>query len=147
MGRILGLDFGRRRVGVAVSDLLGITAQPLTTWTGLGETELIQRIVCLIPEMDILAVVVGDPLTPKGERGTMSERVGRFVRRLSQSISVPIHFQDERLTSVEAQRVLRDSGEKPSRNKEAVDRVAAVLILQTFLDRLSMTRQQTEEKD
>jgi putative Holliday junction resolvase len=147
VGRILGLDYGRRRVGVAVSDPLGITAQPLTTWTGLGETELFRKIVSLIPEMDIQAVVVGDPLTTKGERGIMSERVGRFVRRLSQIISVPVHLQDERLTSVEAQRVLRDSGEKPSRNKEAVDRVSAVLILQTYLDRHSMKQRSSEGYD
>ena len=147
MRRILGLDYGRRRVGVAVSDLLGMTAQPLATWSGLSDAELVKKIDSLISEMDIRQVVLGDPLTTKGESGTMSERVRRFATQLSRAISVPVQLQDERLTTVEAHRILRDVGRKPSRDKEIVDRVAAVLILQTYLDRHSVSRPETEEDD
>ncbi len=147
MRRILGLDYGRRRVGVAVSDLLGMTAQPLTTWSGLNDSELVEKITSLISEMNIHQVVLGDPLTTKGESGIMSVRVRRFASRLSKAIPVPIHLQDERLTTVEAHRILRNSGRKPSRHKEIVDRVAAVLILQTYLDRHFLNRGEKEEKD
>ena len=147
MRRILGLDYGRRRVGVAVSDLLGMTAQPFATWSGLSDAELVRKIDSLISEMDIRQVVLGDPLTTKGESGAMSERVRRFATQLSRAIPVPVQLQDERLTTVEAHRILKDVGRKPSRDKEIVDRVAAVLILQTYLDRHSVNRRETEEDD
>jgi len=147
VGRVLGLDYGRRRVGVSVSDLLGITAQPLTTWTGLGDTKLIQRIAATISEMGIDSVVIGDPLTTRGERGIMSERVRRFVGRLSKTVRVPVYLQDERFTSVEAKRVLRDQGRKTGSNKDVVDRISAVLILQAYLDRQSAIRRQVEDEE
>lgn len=134
MGRVLGLDYGRKRVGVAVSDPLGLTAQPMDTWTGFSDRELVEKIRHLISDQDIHTIVIGEPKTLKGEKKEMSVRVFRFVALLRQTLSIPVCQVDERFTSVIAEKVLRDSGLQPSRHKEKIDRIAAVLILQTYLD-------------
>ena len=134
MGRILGLDYGRRRVGVAVSDPLGLTAQPFETWNGLRREEVVESTCILVERMGVERVVVGFPLTLRGERGRMAREVERFADKLSQRIRVPVTLWDERLTSVQAQRFLQQMGEKPSRKKERVDLIASVLLLQNYLD-------------
>jgi len=134
VGRILGLDYGRRRVGVAVSDPLGLTAQPFETWSGLRREEVVESTCILVERMGVERVVVGFPLTLRGERGRMAREVERFADKLSQRIRVPVTLWDERLTSVQAQRFLQQMGEKPSRKKERVDLIASVLLLQNYLD-------------
>ncbi|MEE9162318.1 MAG: Holliday junction resolvase RuvX [Candidatus Neomarinimicrobiota bacterium] len=134
MARILGIDHGERRVGLAVSDPAGIIAQPLTTllrgpsddwWGALGE---------IITEQEVEAIVVGYPRTMGGEIGSQADKVDRFIGQLEQRWALPVHRFDERLTSVAARRSLTLQGVKSGHDKAAVDRTAAALILQDFLD-------------
>ena len=134
MARILCLDYGRRRVGVAVSDPLGLTAQPVETWTGVSREKLLERICALIEEMGVEKIVLGLPLTLKGERGDMAQEVERFASELHHRGGIPVTLWDERFTSVQARRIIRQKGEKPSRKKEEIDLIAAVLLLQNYLD-------------
>ena len=134
MGRILGVDYGRRRIGVSISDPLGLTAQPFDTWKGLNREEVLKKIHTLVEQLGVERVVVGFPLTLKGEEGTMAEEVKRFAAKLERRIRIPVTLWDERLTSVEAQRILHWMEEKPSRKKEKIDLIASALLLQNYLE-------------
>jgi putative Holliday junction resolvase len=147
VGRILGLDYGRKRVGVSVSDPLGLTAQPVETWKGLRCEDVVEKTRILVETMGVERVVVGFPLTLKGKRGHLAREVVRFSAELKRRIRVPITLWDERLTSVQARAVLHQMEEKPSRKKERVDLIASVLLLQNYLDHREETsaRNQKEE--
>ena len=148
MGRILGLDYGRRRTGVAISDPLGVTAQPLVTWSGLCWNDVVDEVLTLISEMGVERVVVGFPLNLSGSRGPMAREVERFTDHLKQRIGIPVTLWDERLTSTQARRVIHKIQEKPSRNKEKVDLIASVLLLQNYLDcQKGAMPSRREEKD
>ena len=134
MGRIVGLDYGRARIGIAVSDPLGLTAQPLETWRGSDWDDVVEKIQVLINQMEVEAVVIGYPLTLKGERGRMAQEVEQFAAHLNDRIYVPIILWDERFTSVQAKRIIHEMEEKPSRKKEKVDLITSVLLLQNYLD-------------
>jgi putative holliday junction resolvase len=134
VGRILCLDYGRKRIGVSVSDPFGKTAQPMDTWVGLGEADLVGRIREVIEREGVDRIVVGYPLTLGGEKGPMTKVVDRFIRFLTRFFSVPVVPWDERLSSAEAQRILHRVHKKPSRMKKQVDLIASMLILQSYLD-------------
>lgn len=134
MGRFLGLDYGRRRVGVAISDALGVTAQPLVTWQQSQWHELVDKIKALIQDQDVEGVILGFPLTLSGDVGRMAREVKRFSTYLSQRISVPVILWDERLTSVQAERSIHAMDQKPSQRKGQIDQLASVLLLQNYLD-------------
>jgi len=134
VGRILGLDYGRRRIGVSISDPLGVTAQPLTTWSGLCRNDVVDKVLTLIAEMEVESIVIGLPLSLSGKRGPMAREVERFTEHLKQRIGIPVTLWDERLTSTQARRAIHKIQEKPSRNKEKVDLIASVLLLQNYLD-------------
>ena len=134
MGRILGLDYGRQRVGIAVSDPLAMTAQPVRVLQGLSVEAVIEQICILIKKMDVEKIIMGLPLTLKGEKGNMVREVERFVGKLRQKVSIPIIYWDERLTSVHARRILHQMTEKPDKKKERIDQIASVLLLQNYLE-------------
>jgi putative holliday junction resolvase len=140
VGRILGIDFGTRRIGLALSDPLRITAQPYDTWTVSRASPTAERVVELVRREGVEIVVVGHPLTLKGTTSRFCETVERFAAELTASCPVPVSLWDERLTSVQAQRVMREMGRRPGREKPAVDVIAAAIMLQTYLDSLSMSR-------
>lgn len=131
--RILALDVGDRRIGVAVSDLLGITAQPVETIFTKGIDNDIARVAELAREYGVTRVVLGDPRLLSGERGLQAAKVDAFRARLEQS-GFEIRTQDERLTSVSAERVLISAGVRRDERKKVVDKLAATYILQAFLD-------------
>ncbi|MBV9437151.1 MAG: Holliday junction resolvase RuvX [Acidobacteria bacterium] len=133
-GRILGLDVGARRIGVAVSDPLGLTAQGLETIQRRNrryDSGELQKVVCA---HEIREIVVGNPLRMSGESGTQAEKMEAFAAQLRQAFAMPVHLWDERLTTAEAHRLLDETGIRDSRRKEVIDKMAAVLILQSFLD-------------
>jgi putative Holliday junction resolvase len=134
LGRILALDYGRRRIGVAVSDPLGITAQPLETWEGLQFNQIIEKVLALIHKLEIDKIIMGLPLTLKGDRGEWAREVEWIALKLKAFTETPILLWDERFTSVQAERFLHQLEEKPSRHKKKVDAIAAVLLLQNYLD-------------
>jgi putative Holliday junction resolvase len=128
-GRVLAVDPGERRVGLAVSDPLGITAQGLPTFDRRGG-ELSDHIERLAREYDVARIVIGNPLSLSGRESEGSARARALARELRARLSLPVELWDERLTSTEANRIL--SGSRAG--KGAADRIAAALILQGYLD-------------
>jgi len=133
--RVLGLDVGDRRIGVAVSDALGITAQRLTVLERQGLSKDVEAVRALVEHHGVSTIVVGLPLTMRGEPGVQAGKVAAFSEALRRRVSVPIEVVDERLTTVEGERALRAMGASPRARKRAIDQVAAQLILQQFLER------------
>jgi len=133
-GRVLALDFGKRRIGLAVSDELGITAQGLETLERTNVREDLARLVQLIAERDVSLILMGNPLHMSGREGRQAEYTRDFAERLRQAAGVPVEYWDERLTSVQAERVLRESGISIQKRAQAVDRLAAVILLESYLD-------------
>jgi putative Holliday junction resolvase len=132
--RVLALDVGDVRIGVAISDALGITAQPLLTITRAGGPADVDAVIKLVQEHGVGTIVAGLPLTLQGERGPQAKKVLGFVKALSLATPVPVTTVDERLTTVEGQRALRAGGLKAKQQKGAIDQVAAQLILQQYLE-------------
>ena len=138
--RYLGFDLGRRRIGVAVSDPGALIAQPLSTLVVSGENGALKQVCRLIGEHEVCAVVVGLPLNLSGQPSESSQMVEHFVDRLREACPIEVHFEDERLSSVQAEAVLHSYGKKIKGHKEEIDRISAAIILQTFLDRRNQTR-------
>ena len=130
--RVLGLDVGDRYIGVAMSDTLGLTAQPLAILDRQAGATGEAAVAALIAQHKAERVIVGLPLTLRGERGPQAEKVSAFADRLRVLAGVPVDLIDERLTTVQGQRVLRELGVK--RRGRILDQIAAQLILQHYLD-------------
>ena len=133
-GRVLGLDVGSKRIGIAISDLLGITAQGQETLQRQNKRLDFERLGKLIREHEIAEIVVGYPLRMSGAEGVQAERMQRFAEELRERFGLPVHLWDERLTSAEANRVLRETEMSIRRRGQVVDQMAAVLILQSWMD-------------
>jgi putative Holliday junction resolvase len=141
--RILGVDYGNRRVGVSISDPLGMIAQGVTTLENDGN--LLERLSEIIERRNVERVVVGMPYGPDGGKGAKAVEVDQFIDRLKQKTAVQIDTWDESYSSVDAQKALFDAGmkRKKRRQKARVDVMAARLMLQQYLDHLQNV-QQTE---
>lgn len=137
-GRVLALDFGKRRIGLAISDELGITAQGLDTLQRTNTREDLGHLAKLIAEKNVTLILMGKPLHMTGVEGRQAEYTRDFAGRLSTASGVPVEFWDERLTTVAAQRVLRESGISIQKRAQAVDRLAAVILLESYLDSLHL---------
>ena len=134
MGRILALDIGDKRIGVAVSDELGLLARPLLTITRASKREDLERVTRLVTGHQAEHVVAGYPRSLSGDEGPQAQRVRRYVEALAAVLPVPIELWDERLTTVEAQRRLLDAGRRKPRDRGQLDAAAAAVILQDYLD-------------
>ena len=132
--RILALDLGKRRIGLAISDELGITAQGLETLERTRVRDDLARLKEIIEEKRVALVVVGNPLHMSGDESRQSGYAREFADRLGGYAGVETMLWDERLTTVEAGRVLRESGISSRKRAQAVDRLSAVLILKAYLD-------------
>jgi len=137
-GRILAIDYGSRRMGLAVSDPLGITAQGLETLERKNKRSDFARLEKTIREYQVREIVLGYPLRMSGEEGAQSQKVADFAEQLRARFQLPVHLWDERLTSAEANRLLREAELSIKKRAQAVDRMAAVLILQAFLQARSL---------
>jgi putative Holliday junction resolvase len=133
-GRILGLDVGSKRIGIAISDLLGITAQGQETLQRQNKRLDFEKLGKLIREHEVAEIVVGYPLRMSGAEGVQAEKMQRFAEELRERFGLPVHLWDERLTSAEANRVLRETEMSIRRRGQVVDQMAAVLILQSWMD-------------
>lgn len=139
--RILGIDYGDARIGVAVSDPFGWTAQGLDTISAKeGFGKALDKIKEIIDYYNIKKIVVGYPLNMDGTRGERAVKTDSFIKSLEEVLGKRIQIirRDERLTSVSAHRVMKEVGKKASRNKGAVDKIAAIYILQNYLDSIAM---------
>ena len=140
MNRILGLDFGRARIGVAISDELQMLAHPLETIP--ANEEPASRVAEIVREKQVDHVVAGMPRQMNGQIGTAATEVLEFVEKLRAILPCPVVTWDERLTTVAAHRALRDAGKKTRDTRGYVDQVAAQMILQTYLDCRAAQRDQ-----
>jgi putative Holliday junction resolvase len=134
-GRILGLDVGSRRIGIAVSDPLGITAQGLDTLQRRNKRTDLAALELVIRQYAVREIVVGLPLRMSGAEGTQSDKMQVFAEELRKRFRLPVHLWDERLTSAEANRLLRETDLSIEKRAKAVDRMAAVLILQGWMEK------------
>lgn len=138
-GRILGLDFGSKTVGVAVSDPLFLTAQGVEIIRREKESKLRKtyaRISALIDEYEVSSIVLGYPINLNGTEGERCEKTVAFKEELEKKFSLPVILWDERLTTVAADNIMMESGIRRENRKEYVDEIAAMLILQGYLDSL-----------
>jgi putative Holliday junction resolvase len=134
LGRIMALDVGSRTIGLAVTDPLGFTAQGLVTIRRKNKRTDLAALDDVIRNYGVIELVVGLPLRMSGAEGRQSERMREFVGVLKQRFDLPIHLWDERLTSVEANRVLRETDMSIKKRAAVVDQLAAVLILQNWME-------------
>ena len=132
--RILGLDVGAKRIGVAISDLLGITAQGLQTLQRQNKRLDFAQLERVIREHQVAEIVMGLPLRMSGAEGVQAEKMQAFAEEIRRRFKLPVHLWDERLTSAQANRLLRETEMSIRRRGEVVDQMAAVLILQSWMD-------------
>ena len=143
--RIIGLDYGSKTVGVAVSDPLGFTAQGLETITRKDENKLRKtyaRIEALIREYEAEKIVLGYPKNMNDTMGPRVEATMEFKEKLERRTGLPVHTFDERLTTVTADKTMMEAGVRREHRKEYVDMIAATLILQGYLDRQAMKKKE-----
>ncbi|MFZ0934104.1 MAG: Holliday junction resolvase RuvX [Bryobacteraceae bacterium] len=134
--RILALDLGKRRIGLAISDPLGITAQGLPNLERANKRSDLDALERLARDREVGLFLMGNPVNMAGNEGRQSAWVREFAGALERRTGVPVKLWDERLTTVEAGRVLRASGISIQKRAAAVDRLSAVILLQSYLDSL-----------
>lgn len=135
--RLIGLDYGTKTVGVAVSDELGITAQPLETITRTSSKKLrktLARIESLIKEYDVEKIVLGNPKNMNNTEGDRSVQTEAFKKQLERRTGLPVVLWDERLTTAESERILISGGVRRENRKAVIDQLAASIILQSYMD-------------
>jgi putative Holliday junction resolvase len=145
--KILGLDVGDKRIGIAVSDELGYTAQGITVLHRKDLADDLSELKGLVAAHDVSEVVVGFPKNMDGSLGAGAQKVMAFAKTMEESLSVPVILWDERWTTVEASRVLLEADLSRKKRKNVVDKVAAVLILQGYLDSLDHGNKEKHKKE
>ena len=136
MGRIMGIDFGERRIGVALSDPLGMAAHPFSIITRRSNADDIAAIETAARENEVIRIVIGLPLNMDGTPGRLTENVQRFGRLLEEKLKLPVEYYDERLTTWEAERILVEEADMSREKRKKVrDKLAASFILQAYLDK------------
>jgi putative Holliday junction resolvase len=136
LSRILALDLGKKRIGLALSDPLRITAQGLPNLNRTNKRADLEALAGLIREHEVGLILMGNPINMRGAEGRQSGWVREFAAAIESRLGIPVRLWDERLTSVEAGRVLRQSGISIEKRAAAVDRLSAVILLQSYLDSL-----------
>lgn len=144
MKRLLGLDLGQTRVGFAISDELGLLAHPLETFPGASAKNLIAHIATIVREKNIEQIVLGLPRNMDGSFGPAAEEALQFAEKLRAVVACPVVTWDERLTTVAANRALREAGRTTRTTRGQVDQVAAQMILQGYLDHLQLQRDEQQ---
>lgn len=134
MMRVMALDVGRRKIGIAISDALGITAQPLETLNRRDKNRDLERIKKIVGDMSVSKIVVGLPLNMDGTAGNQAKEIYRFVEGLKEELETPVQLWDERLSTMEANRVLLQADLSRKKRRKLDDKIAAQLILQSYLD-------------
>lgn len=130
----LAIDYGRKRIGLAKSDPMGVIASALETIEVKSFNDAVARIATIIDQIAPDALVIGYPLLPSGDKSEMCAEVDRFVEKLKADYSGPIHLVDEIYSSDQAKEIVRAHGSRVGKDKKRIDRLAAVMILQRFLD-------------
>jgi len=144
VARILAVDYGEKRIGLAVSDELGITASPLMTLVRRSDDETVRQIAQLASKLRVTQIVVGLPRRTDAQEGEMERKVKAFAEKLRQAVSVPVVLFDERFTTRIAEQVLLEADLSRRKRKQVRDRLAAVILLQSFLEAQRMSGWQNE---
>lgn len=134
-GRILGIDYGDVRTGLAISDATGFLASGLGTIEATGNRALIRKIKDEIETHDVVMIVIGDPINMNGTRGPRSEKVHAFAEKLHAETGLPVVLEDERCTTMSAHAILNETDTRGKKRKAVVDTLSAQIILQNYLDR------------
>lgn len=134
--RILGLDIGSKTIGMAISDELGLTAQGLKTISRTSKSNDLREILLMIEQLKVEKIVVGLPINMDGTLGRQAETVLKWVEEAKESLKLPVVTWDERLSTVEASRTLLEADLSRKKRKGVIDKLAAVLILQGYLDQI-----------
>ncbi len=146
-GRILGVDFGERRIGLAVSDSAGLIAHGLETKSTRSTGESVEHIAATAEAEQVLEIVLGLPVNMDGTSGRMAEKVEAFAGQLRDRVSCEVHTWDERLTSISARRAMDEMGMEIRGNKGGLDRIAATIMLQNYLDARRRKADERESRD
>jgi len=144
VARILAVDYGEKRIGLAVSDELGITASPLMTLARRSDDETVRQIAQLASKLRVTQIVVGLPRRTDAQESEMERKVKAFAEKLRQAVSVPVVLFDERFTTRIAEQVLLEADLSRRKRKRVRDRLAAVILLQSFLEAQRMSGWQNE---
>jgi putative Holliday junction resolvase len=150
MARVLGIDLGSRRIGVAVSDGLGLTAQPRTTIARHGGVRDLDAIAAAAKEADADRIVLGLPIDPEGQEGPAAQRARVFADKLRAALGLPVELIDESFSTVEAEEVLLAADVSRAKRKQVIDKMAAAVILQRWLDarpRPAQDQDQDQDQD
>ncbi|MBD3378225.1 Holliday junction resolvase RuvX [candidate division KSB1 bacterium] len=139
-GRVLGVDYGEKRIGCALSDPMQMLASPLITLNYLGPKQIFRELRRIIKEQNVVAMVIGMPFHLNGRIGDKATQVKEFAEHAKTRLTVPVYLWDERWTTVNAEKSMQARGLSPSKHRDRIDQVAAAFILQGFLDRLSNSR-------
>jgi len=129
--RVMAIDYGKSRVGIALSDPLGVISQPLTTIKVKSQKSLFRQILEIIQQSDVGLIIIGNPLSHKGEATKMSEQISRFIKQLKKMTDIEIKLWDERFTSQYAMNIMKEI--KVKKQKDLVDQVAASIMLDEYL--------------
>lgn len=138
--RILALDVGKKRIGLAISDELGITAQGLETMERRGRRDDIEALRRFAASKGVTQFLIGDPLHMSGEASRQGEYTREFASELERKTGLPVEFRDERWTSREAERTIRGAGVANHARKATIDRLSAVILLQSYLNSANMEK-------
>lgn len=138
--KILGIDMGEKRIGLAVSDSLGITAQGIRTIQIKDTDQILNQLMEVIRETNVQKLVFGLPKNMNGSLGPQARKVQEISQKLQTLSRLPVDYEDERLTTVSAERVLLLADQSRAKRKKAIDRLSAVIILQSYLDRKDSER-------
>ena len=134
MSRVLGIDYGERRIGLALSDPLGIIAKPLKVIDRKTTPNYKSVIIAIVEEKKVIEIIIGLPITMRGEYSNQTKAVQNFINEISGICSIPVTEIDERLSSIAAKKALHEQGVKTGHEKGRVDETAAAIILQEYLD-------------
>ncbi len=138
--KIISLDIGTVRIGIATSDIMEIIASAYEVYRRKNLTEDVKYIASLVSKLDAGEIVIGLPLKLDGSEGQSVEMARAFGEELSKLVTIPIIYQDERLSTVSAERILIESGVRREKRKDKIDSIAATIILQTYLDKKSFKK-------
>ena len=142
--KVMGIDYGEKRVGVAVSDPMGSIAMPLKTLNVRGDADALDQVCAIVEETEAEALVIGMPYNMSGSAGPMAQKVAAFVESVRARVSVPVSTTDERLSSQVVERVLLDADMSRGKRKGVRDKLAAQVILQGYLDRNALAMEPLE---
>lgn len=143
--RILAIDLGEKRIGLAISDALGITAQGLPTIQVKNEQEICPKIMETINERNVTQLVFGLPKNMNGTLGPQAKKVEECAQKLKQLSGLPVDFEDERLSTVRAEQVLLEADTSRAKRKKVIDKLAAMIILQSYLARKGMEKNENNK--